>query len=356
MCYKSQTHLKCSEEFFKQCIQDELASTAESEFNSDEDMKKIYNILRRIRESDAGLEFESFAKDGLDSDDDEESFEGNCLNDEEAENDFVDEDIAERLKDIDINDADEVWDRLTLTEKEEFKKLVSSGDIAKLLPNHKPWWLKNKNSKIVEITINNDKKQDDAPPGIIDNLPLFSSICSKEPAPCLHYNLWNILAAYSCTVRYFNGEHFTNPNEATAYLVNLSSTLKYGTNFEDADDAIISVEMEALTTGNGATQIMPTTGTPKALLVEDRAQLQLDARLLMSNVHNKLAALSDILRLFQLTNKILKAPKRGEAEFQKLFAVSSGMEELTRSKLKILIKKLEFYLSFVNIDRQSGFK
>lgn len=322
-------------------------------------MKKIYNILKRIREADAGFDTDSFLKDGIDSDDDEENVEDQSYNegDEDAENDCADEDIAERLKDIDINDADEVWERLTLAEKEEFKKLVSSGEIAKLLPNYKPWWQKNKNSKIVEITSSNDEKQEDnEPPHIIENIPTFSSICRKEPAACLHYNLWNILAAYSCTLRYFNGEHFTNPNEATAYLVNLSSTLKYGTNFEDADDAVTSVEMEALTTGNGVTQIMPTIGTPKALLVEDRSQLQADARQLMSNVHNKLSALSDILRLFQLTNNILKAPKKDEAEFQKLFAISSGMEELTRSKLKMLIKKLEFYLSFVNIDLESGLK
>ncbi|XP_023308130.2 zinc finger HIT domain-containing protein 2 [Lucilia cuprina] len=353
-CYKSQQHLKCSEEFYKQCVQDELSSAGGEGANNKEDMRKIYDILKRIRESDAGIEADNFDMDGLDSDDEENTHgldceeedieqEGNL--DEDDDND--EEDIAERLKDIDINDADEVWQKLTAAEKEEFKKLVSTGDIMKLMPDFKPWWIRKENSKIVVLSTNEDPEKNNVPK-VVDNIAKYSTICSKEPAPCLHYNLWNIMAAYSCTVRFFNGEHFTNPNEATAYLINLSSTLKYGTNFEDVEDAVISVEMEALTTGNGATQLIPTTGTPKSLLVEDRVQLKADSRQLMSTLGNKLSALSDILRLLQLTKKILKAPNKSEAEFQKLFALSSGMEELTRSKVQQLIKKLEFYLSYVN--------
>ncbi|XP_037815165.1 zinc finger HIT domain-containing protein 2 [Lucilia sericata] len=358
-CYKSQQHLKCSEEFYKQCVQDELSSAGGEGANNKEDMRKIYDILKRIRESDAGIEADNFDMDGLDSDDEENTHgldceeedgeQGGNLEDEDDDND--EEDIAERLKDIDINDADEVWQKLTAAEKEEFKKLVSTGDIMKLMPDFKPWWLRKENSKIVVVSTNEEPEKNDVPK-VVDNIAKYSSICSKEPAPCLHYNLWNILAAYSCTVRFFNGEHFTSPNEATAYLINLSSTLKYGTNFEDVEDAVISVEMEALTTGNGATQLMPTTGTPKSLLVEDRVQLKADSRQLMSTLGNKLSALSDILRLLQLTKKILKAPNKGEAEFQKLFALSSGMEELTRSKVQQLIKKLEFYLSYVNRENE----
>ncbi|KAM7359578.1 zinc finger HIT domain-containing protein 2 [Cochliomyia hominivorax] len=348
ICYKSQEHLICSEEFYKQCVQDELNSTQNG--SNKEDMRKIYEILKRLRESDAGLESENFDFDGLDSDDEENETEFEEREDGKdlEEDDDDEDDIAERLKDIDINDADEVWQRLTLAEKEEFKKLVSSGDMMKLMPDYKPWWLKKEYSKIVVLPSKDEYKNSDVP-AILGKIPKFRNICSKEPAPCLHYNLWNILAAYSCTVRFFNGEQMTNPNEATAYLINLSSSLKYGTNFEDVEDAIISVEMEAITTGNGTTELMPRTGTPKSLLVENREQLKTDSRQLMSTLNNKLAALSDILKLLQLTKKILKTPtNKNEAEFQKLFALSSGMEELTYNKIQQLIKKFEFYLSYVN--------
>lgn len=339
-------------------------ASAKGEANSKEDMRKIYGILKRMREADAGIDTEDFDEDGLDESldseegeeiEEEDEVEGlqNDIGDCEDNDEEDDVDIAERLKDIDINDADEVWERLTADEKEEFKKLIESGDIMKLMPDYKPWWLKKQNSKIVELPSKDEPPPTDVP-AIAENIATFSSICSKEPAQCIHYNLWNILAAYSCTVRFFNGEHLTNPNEATAHLINLSSSLKYGTNFEEVEDAIISVEMEALTTGNGATHLMPVKGTPKSLLVENRTQLQTDARQLMSTLHYKLAALSDILNLLQVTKKLLKASNKDEAEFQKLFALSSGMEELTRSKVQQLIKKLEFYLSYVNRDKENN--
>ncbi|XP_075147780.1 zinc finger HIT domain-containing protein 2 [Haematobia irritans] len=357
-CYKSKEHLKCSEAFYKQCIQDELQAKAGNSENK-EDMRKIYDILKRIRETDAGIPIEDFDQDSLDSDDDDANIE-EC--DEEEEDitqirdniDGTDQeelDIAERLKDVDINDADEVWENLTQEERDEFKKLLASGEIMKLIPEYKPWWLKNSTkSKIVDMSSQSGAGACSVP-AIYENIPAFASICSKEPAPCIHYNLWNIISSYCCTARYFNGEHLTNPNEAAAFLINLSTTLKYGTNFEEVEDAIVSVQMEALTTGNGAAHLMPN-GEKHGLIVETPEQLRSDAREVMSKHQYKLAALSESLKLFQLTKNILKKANKKDTEFQKLFALSSGMEELTKAKVLQIIKKLEFYLSYVNRDSE----
>uniref|UniRef100_A0A1I8NV43 HIT-type domain-containing protein n=1 Tax=Stomoxys calcitrans TaxID=35570 RepID=A0A1I8NV43_STOCA len=358
-CYKSKDHLKCSEAFYKQCVQDELAAKAGQPENK-EDMRKIYEILRRIRETDAGMPIEDFDQDSLDSDDDEEA--GGEEEDDEVgdlphmpsgphghDNETDELDIAERLKDVDINDADEVWENLTQEERDEFKKMISSGDIMKLIPDFKPWWMReDKKSKIIDMSAKTESCQSSIP-AIYENIPAFSSICSKEPAACVHYNLWNIMASYCCTSRYFNGEHLTNPNEAAAFLVNLSTTLKYGTNFEDVEDAIVSVHMEALTTGNGAAQLM-SHGEKPTLIVECPEQLQSDVRHVMSRQQFKLAALSESLKLFQLTKNILKNAHKKDTEFQKLFAISSGMEELTKAKVQQIVRKLEFYLSYVNRD------
>uniref|UniRef100_A0A1B0A7U5 HIT-type domain-containing protein n=1 Tax=Glossina pallidipes TaxID=7398 RepID=A0A1B0A7U5_GLOPL len=320
-CYKAEQHLKCSEEFYKQCIQDELTSTPANK--SKEDIRKIYDILRRIQEADAGFQPHDFENDELiDSDDDELS----PLNDQELdENDNEDDelDLAERLKGVDINDADTVWECLTSREREEFKDMLKTGDIMKLVPDYVPWWLRKLNSKIVEIGKESD--DDSSLPPIMNNIPKFSAICQKEPSPCLHYNLWNILSAYTCMNRFFGGEHLINPHEACVCLVNLSLCLKFGTNFEDVEDAIISVEMEALTTGNGAIQLMPA-GSGKTPFVENREQLQADARAIMASHRFKLAAISDILTTFSLTKKILKHPKKQDTEFQKAFALTSGLE------------------------------
>ncbi|XP_051863587.1 zinc finger HIT domain-containing protein 2 [Drosophila albomicans] len=357
-CYKSKPHLKCSEEFYKACIQDELASATTTP-ESQQDMRKIYDILKRMRASDAGFKPEDFDADGLDnpldSDDEQQEEDGD---ENEGDGDDIDpslaeevveddEDIAARLKGIDINDADEVWSRLTMEEQQEFQKLIASGDIMKLMPDYKPWWSKPKNSKIV--VINAPTEQQLNVPEIQENIPKFTDICKKTPSPCLHYNLWNILSAYACIARFFGGEQRTNASEAVAHLVNLSSTLKYGTNFEDAEDAIISVEMEACTTGNGpaGAAAVGSAGGGNNFLVESRDQLQEDARQLMSTRNNKLSALSDILYLLQSTKALSKRKNPEEAAFQKVFALASGSVELNRTKLTQLVKKIEFMLSYV---------
>ncbi|KAH8408777.1 hypothetical protein KR215_012078 [Drosophila sulfurigaster] len=322
-------------------------------------MRKIYDILKRMRASDAGFKPEDFDADGLDnpldSDDEQQEEDGD---ENEGDGDDIDpslaeevveddEDIAARLKGIDINDADEVWSRLTMEEQQEFQKLIASGDIMKLMPDYKPWWSKPKNSKIV--VINAPTEQQLNVPEIQKNIPKFTDICKKTPSPCLHYNLWNILSAYACIARFFGGEQRTNASEAVAHLVNLSSTLKYGTNFEDAEDAIISVEMEACTTGNGpaGAAAVGSAGGGNNFLVESREQLQEDARQLMSTRNNKLSALSDILYLLQSTKALSKRKNPEEAAFQKVFALASGSVELNRTKLSQLVKKIEFMLSYV---------
>ncbi|KAH8311712.1 hypothetical protein KR044_007639 [Drosophila immigrans] len=321
-------------------------------------MRKIYDILKRMRSSDAGFNPEDFDADGLDNpldsddeagqqqeEDDDEEEEGDPALAEEAVED--DEDIAARLKGIDINDADEVWSRLTMEEQQEFQKLIASGDIMKLMPDYKPWWCRPKQSKIV--VLNAPAEQQVEAPEMQKNIPKFTDICKKTPSPCLHYNLWNILSAYACIARFFGGEQRTNASEAVAHLVNLSATLKYGTNFEDAEDAIVSVEMEACTTGNGpaGAAAVGSAGGGSNFLVESREQLQEDARQLMSSRNNKLSALSDILYLLQTTKALSKRKNPEEAAFQKVFALASGSVELNRSKLTQLVKKVEFMLSYV---------
>jgi len=356
-CYKSKEHLKCSEEFYKSCIQDELSGAKVTQ-ESQEDVRKIYDILKRMRETDNGFCPQDFDNDGLENPLDSDGDEGEAEEDDGEEEipgeedllEDVEEDIAARLKGVDFNDADEVWSRLTTEEQEEFQKLITNGDIMKLMPDYKPWWIKPKNSKIVVIpTPEEAAKKGSSAPEICGNIAKFSDICKKTPSPCLHFNLWNILSAYSCVARFFGGEQRTNASEAVAHLVNLSATLKYGTNFEDAEDAIVSVEMEAITTGNGpaGAAAVGSAGAGGNFLVESREQLQQDARQLMATKDHKLAALSDVLHLLQQTKAISRRKNPQEAEFQKLFALASGSVELDRTKLAQMVRKIEFMLSYV---------
>ena len=51
-----------------------------------------------------------------------------------------DEELSERMADVDLDDADAIWRRLTPGERKEFGRLVDTGDISKMVPEFKPWW------------------------------------------------------------------------------------------------------------------------------------------------------------------------------------------------------------------------
>ncbi|XP_011197647.2 zinc finger HIT domain-containing protein 2 [Bactrocera dorsalis] len=341
-CYKTPEHLKCTEAFYKSCIQEELSSDDRN------DMKKIYEILKSIHETDAGIEHDFNAEkteSDLDEDDISDGDGDNNGNDDYDEEDL--EDIATRMQNVDINDADEVWEHLSMSERAEFKKLIENNKIMDLVPEHKPWWSLKK-TKIIDI---NNTNNDTLVPEIEKNIPKLSSIFSKAPSPCLHYNLWNILCSYAAMVRHFNGEHSTTPIEAVAHLVNLSLTLKFGTNFESVDNALTTVEIEALNTkdvGLGRSESFePTYSVALCSLLKH------DTESLMSSCHNKLAALSDIYHLIKkATNQLKISDSKKDGDFFKLFAVCNGSVMLDRKKLLHLSKKIQFLLSYVNIDNE----
>lgn len=334
-----------------------------------------------MRESEAGNEFRPISSDSLDSDDDEDQSNSKPDSGEEEEDEGAD--LLERLKSVDINDAEQVWSHLTANERKEFESLLATGEIMKLVPSFNPWWTTTKSKRRLIEEIPEADVSDSASklsslkpsvtmPTIIANIPKFSDICRKEPSPSVHYNLWNIMASYTCMVRFFAGEHATVPSEATACLINLSACLKYGTNFEDVEEALLSVEMEAKTTDESTAQQLlqrnirkknesdnetPRTGS-SCILLDDRDEFISDVRRVMMYKDYKLAALSDMLGLFRSAKEALKQPlQHTESEdgallnataFHKLFALCGGGMELTKRHLCQLTKKIQFYLSYVN--------
>ena len=67
--------------------------------------------------------------------------------------------LEQRLKNVNLDDADQLWSALTTTERQEFEALIQSGEASKLLPSWSPWWLYSSKKKLVkDIT-----KQDEEP-------------------------------------------------------------------------------------------------------------------------------------------------------------------------------------------------
>ncbi|XKL69312.1 hypothetical protein PGB90_007081 [Kerria lacca] len=308
LCYQSESHLHCSEQFYKECVEEELKLE-----NIDPEQKAhMLEILNRHRNQ---VEAEEIENDS----DDEESI----------------SDLNERLENVDLNDADEIWNCLTEQEKLEFNAIISSGEITHLIPKYEPWYEK-KIEEIESHLSNESKKYKEKCPPILPVIS-FSSISKTEPSSCILWNIVNVLAAYAFTVRRYIGEHH-NLGAANTILY-LSTNLNSNQNFESKETAIVSVVFHA----NNNTAIMCSE--------EDAVILHDDIRKLLAGPESCetefyiLSALSDLQRLFSSASNNKKKTKKN-SDFSKKYPDS--VEIVEKQKIRKSIKKLTFYMSWIN--------
>ncbi|GLV38288.1 uncharacterized protein CBL_12937 [Carabus blaptoides fortunei] len=218
-CYQSIKHVQCTEQFYHESVMTELRTQ-----DKDPAMKqKMLDILNKVHASDHN-------EPDIDSDDDEET-----------------PDLAERLANVDLNDVKTIWSLLTADEKQEFESLVRSGDVTKLVPLWIPWWEQHVKKPLVqELHTNLEPDYIKSCPKVMENIKLFQSLTKVKPSDCVKYNVVNTIAAYTCTVRYFNGDHFDFSNEAVYLLMCLSKNLHSSVNFESYSLALESVHQLAL--------------------------------------------------------------------------------------------------------------
>ena len=144
-CYQSEGHVKCSEDFYQQCVAEELQSRSKSG-DPNAGRRQMEEILRRVHEEDAGA---------ADSDDDPD----------------LEEDLEQRLNGINLNDPEQIWQALSETERRDFEELVNTGEIYKYVPDCQPWWTPD---PLVE-EIGAQKSKPD-PPKIKRPIPSLSAI------------------------------------------------------------------------------------------------------------------------------------------------------------------------------------
>lgn len=79
--------------------------------------------------------------------------------DEPADSDDEPEiDLGERIKDLNLDDADAVWNALTEDERNEFEALLNQGDVGSIMPQWDPWWTYRRDKKLVEVVAIDDSK------------------------------------------------------------------------------------------------------------------------------------------------------------------------------------------------------
>ncbi|XP_055694926.1 zinc finger HIT domain-containing protein 2 [Lutzomyia longipalpis] len=326
-CYQSQAHLQCSENFYRECIEEEMVSTKNpSEIG--ESTKKMYEILKRMKHLD----------DNGEEDDIEEIF-NPSLNESSGESDLDSDDdtpaadLACRLDGVDLNDPEAVWSKLTKEEQQEFESIINAGDITNLVPVNTPWWVKLSEEKLVREASSVEESNH---PEILSNIRNFKEISRITPAPCVRHNLTNILAAYAFSVRYFNGDYVNNPQEFAGLLANISGNIKCNANYDSDLLAIESVAHEAQNEGI-------------ALDSETKRALQEDVEMILRKSPQNiavLAALSDIHRILASAKKPKEKEKSSSGVFSKKFIDRAGLKEIEQSRIRVYLKKIEFFLAF----------
>lgn len=318
-----------------------------------DDVKRMYQMLKRMESTQSTNSDFDISDEELDSDD------------EGAEDGA---ELSKRLEGINLDDADAIWAKLTVAERQEFEKIVQSDDVGSIMPTFNPWW-ENKVQKVLIQEINNDAsgieheyEHSVEHPMIYDSIADFDTISPKAPAPCVEYNLINVLAAYTATVRFCMGDHMHSATEAVNYLVKICANLRTNANFDDQQMAIESVRSESHSAGFSTDE-------------NDVQQMKKDIDFInegpdptkQSNVYI-LAALCDLHRLLiaAKTTKKLSQSKQistvqaahtsakcssNSPEFQQ-FAKRFGDHKIAefydveRPKLTACIKKIEYYLAY----------
>jgi len=278
------------------------------------------------------------------------------MNNEEDDFDSDDSDdeedpieLAERLKGIDLDNADEIWEKLSKDEKKQFDELVKSGDLASVLPEYSPWWkVKVEVPKIRDLSEPEDDAYKEGCPELCQNIPKFQTICTK-PSVYIKFGLLNVLYGYAYAVKYFSGDYKDEFCEFVEIVQLLAKNLS-GQNFELADTAVEAAASEVNNHQFLAISLQFSREVKKDVVEIVKGPTGNDD-------YYMLAALSDLKRQFERTLKHLK--KRGkdsDQDFNTNSANSSNLPiwlrtaqrkpDLDLSLVKKHLKKVEFYLSW----------
>lgn len=303
-----------------------------------DDKKKILEMLQRLEEPADEPEDDEW--EDLDSDDDVRET----------------VDLADRLSEVDLNNADAVWERLTDEEKQEFKSIIYNGEIEKIVKNVESWWkLKLEVKMVNDIQANETKVKEIIKkcPKVHGNIKDFRSFSSKTPAPCIIYNIANVIGAYAYIFRYYNGDHQSYEEEATENLISISDNLRVNANFECVSSVADSIML------NCHNFNLFSDLNTKAKILEDVKEILSgpgDEEHFCSFI---LSALSDTLKLFRaakLKQKGLKdspitstegTSKNFSAEFVSGDDKTDFKQLQNQSHFAGCIRKLEFFMSFV---------
>lgn len=295
-------------------------------------------MLQRVEESDQMGEEEEDWED-LDSDDETEHA-----------------DLADRLAEVDLNNAEAVWERLTDEEKQEFKSIVYNGEIEKFVQPVEPWWklhLDDKPVRDLEVEEKEVLEILKKCPKEAKEIKDFAKMFTNSPAPCIIYNIADVIGAYTYIYRYYNADHLSYELEAADNLISICDNLKSNANFDSIVSVADSIMLRChdLNLFSDLNTKEATQGDLKDILNGPGDDKHFNSFML--------SALSDILNIFKAAKQKYKKNSAtsssttdgSKRKFSAEFMTGDGKAEYKQLENQThfagCMRKVEFYLSFV---------
>ncbi|KAJ3298697.1 hypothetical protein HDU79_008190 [Rhizoclosmatium sp. JEL0117] len=222
-CYKHESHLQCTESFYKDNIQQEMQSkggSAASKYylgeetkgpdTSEADMKrKMMQLLQRFESGDHG-----------------------AFNEEVGEEDD-DDVLEERLKGLDL-DSISVEDLIALLPESHLKAFETQIQQSGLLDSETftdalttPWWIHTNSGSLIQDIDESKSSQSQTIPSHLSSIVPFSTLTKAQPHSSLPFNIAELLCIYSIVWRRFNGEFsLEEEQDPRTLLTQLSLILK----------------------------------------------------------------------------------------------------------------------------------
>ncbi|RUS18303.1 hypothetical protein BC937DRAFT_88941 [Endogone sp. FLAS-F59071] len=324
-CYKDETHVSCTESFYKDSIVEEIKSRQVDE----SEKRRMFEILRK------------FEKESAEQADE--------LEEQESEEDES-HDFAQRFENLDIDASSfyDIWAKLTPQEQAEFQRKVLKGEapftmasdeLGELVPIWRPWWeLEVEERKVFRRIIaevddngNSDMGREahekGARPAIMENVKPLKEMTKNTPNPGVVFNLINVLFSYALACRRSNGDPFDDLAEACVVVEHISMTILFSREpfmYESIAEAVADCVQRTLEHAYSS--------DPPALsliLLQDLTRL-------LSTPTVAFSALSDLIRLLRAASTSTSVPKQ------------------TRRKAFLAEKKACFYLAYVRYICECG--
>uniref|UniRef100_A0A8C5U5V4 Zinc finger HIT-type containing 2 n=1 Tax=Malurus cyaneus samueli TaxID=2593467 RepID=A0A8C5U5V4_9PASS len=149
-----------------------------------------------------------------------------------------------------------LWEQLSEAERDGFRRLVSSGEVAALLPRWRPWWWRGRR-RVEELGDGSEADEEDeegpegrpglAPP-VPSSVPPLSAFRASPPSPLVRFQLPNALFGYVFALSLHGGDETLLPELPDA-AVAASAALRDRHPFCSTAEALLSARRDARSAG-----------------------------------------------------------------------------------------------------------